>query len=110
MTLTDGSHSDSDEDANSVTRSGLVTELLVAELKELAAPERPVPVITTAVGPDADRDDVAGIARVTGGDGYEVSDPVEIRAVIQAVIRAVIRAVILQAIMAAGRNRHAARE
>ncbi|MFJ3940499.1 substrate-binding and VWA domain-containing protein [Streptomyces parvus] len=81
--LTDGS----DQDTNGISRSGLITEL-----KELVDPERPVPVIAIAVGPDADRDEVAEIARVTGGDGYEVSDPAEIQAVI------------LQAIMAAGQN------
>ncbi|MFD4020910.1 substrate-binding and VWA domain-containing protein [Streptomyces sindenensis] len=87
--LTDGSN----QDANGISRSGLV-----AELKELVDPERPVPVIAIAVGPDADRDEVAEIARVTGGDGYEVSDPAEIQAVI------------LQAIMAAGQNGRAAQE
>ncbi|WP_239008638.1 substrate-binding and VWA domain-containing protein [Streptomyces sp. Tue 6075] len=87
--LTDGS----DQDTNGISRSGLI-----AELKELVDPERPVPVIAIAVGPDADRDEVAEIARITGGDGYEVSDPAEIQAVI------------LQAIMAAGQNGRAAQE
>ncbi|MET9766534.1 substrate-binding and VWA domain-containing protein [Streptomyces sp. NPDC006415] len=87
--LTDGSNQDTD----GISRSGLV-----AELKELVDPERPVPVIAIAVGPDADRDEVAEIARVTGGDGYEVNDPAEIQAVI------------LQAIMAAGQNGRAAQE
>ncbi|MEU3067440.1 hypothetical protein ABZ712_11105 [Streptomyces sp. NPDC006906] len=100
MILTDGS--DSDQDANSVTRSGLVTVLLVAERRNSPTPSVPSPASRSRSAPTADRDDVAGIARVTGGDGYEVSDPVE--------IRAVIRAMILQAIMAAGQNRHAARE
>ncbi|MFD6659210.1 substrate-binding and VWA domain-containing protein [Streptomyces parvus] len=87
--LTDGSN----QDTNGISRSGLITEL-----KELVDPERPVPVIAIAVGPDADRDEVAEIARITGGDGYEVSDPAEIQAVI------------LQAIMAAGQNGRAAQE
>ncbi|MFD8444052.1 substrate-binding and VWA domain-containing protein [Streptomyces globisporus] len=87
--LTDGSNQDTD----GISRSGLVTEL-----KKLVDPERPVPVIAIAVGPDADRDEVAEIARITGGDGYEVSDPAEIQAVI------------LQAIMAAGQNGRAAEE
>ncbi|KAA6201221.1 VWA domain-containing protein [Streptomyces parvus] len=87
--LTDGSN----QDTNGISRSGLITEL-----KALVDPERPVPVIAIAVGPDADRDEVAEIARVTGGDGYEVSDPAEIQAVI------------LQAIMAAGQNGRAAQE
>jgi hypothetical protein len=87
--LTDGS----DQDENGISRSGLI-----AQLKELRDPERPVPVIAIAVGPDADRDEVAEIARITGGDGYEVSDPAEIQAVI------------LQAIMAAGQSGRAALE
>ncbi|MFJ4710357.1 substrate-binding and VWA domain-containing protein [Streptomyces anulatus] len=87
--LTDGSN----QDERSISRRGLI-----AELKALRDPERPVPVIAIAVGPDADRDEVAEIARVTGGDGYEVSDPAEIQAVI------------LQAIMAAGQNGLAAEE
>ncbi|MEU2574223.1 substrate-binding and VWA domain-containing protein [Streptomyces anulatus] len=87
--LTDGSN----QDERSISRSGLI-----AELKKLRDPERPVPVIAIAVGPDADRDEVAEIARVTGGDGYEVSDPAEIQAVI------------LRAIMAAGQNGLAAPE
>ncbi|MFJ9891251.1 substrate-binding and VWA domain-containing protein [Streptomyces sp. NPDC091287] len=87
--LTDGSN----QDERSISRSGLI-----AELKALRDPERPVPVIAIAVGPDADRGEVAEIARVTGGDGYEVSDPAEIQAVI------------LQAIMAAGQNGLVAQE
>ncbi|OCC08162.1 substrate-binding and VWA domain-containing protein [Streptomyces sp. PTY087I2] len=87
--LTDGSN----QDTNGISRSGLITEL-----KKLVDPERPVPVIAIAVGPDADREEVAEIARITGGDGYEVSDPAEIQAVI------------LQAIMAAGQNGRAAQE
>lgn len=87
--LTDGSN----QDSRGISRTGLIDEL-----KELADPDRPVPIIAIAVGPDADRDEVAGIARVTGGDGYEVSDPAEIQAVI------------LQAIMAVGQNGRAAPE
>ncbi|WP_198537099.1 MULTISPECIES: substrate-binding and VWA domain-containing protein [unclassified Streptomyces] len=87
--LTDGSNQDDD---------GISRSALTSRLKELADPERPVPVIAIAVGPDADRDEVAEIARITGGDGYEVSDPAEIQAVI------------FQAIMAAGQNGRAAQE
>ncbi|MEW1760916.1 substrate-binding and VWA domain-containing protein [Streptomyces cyaneofuscatus] len=87
--LTDGSNQDED---------GISRSALIAELKELADPERPVPVIAIAVGPDADHEEVAEIARITGGDGYEVSDPAEIQAVI------------LQAIMTAGQNGRAAQE
>ncbi|MFH8883352.1 substrate-binding and VWA domain-containing protein [Streptomyces californicus] len=89
VVLTDGSNQDED---------GISRSALVARLKELVDPERPVPVIAIAVGPEADRDEVAEIARVTGGDGYEVSDPAEIQGVI------------LQAIMTAGQNGRAGRE
>ncbi|MEU2823294.1 substrate-binding and VWA domain-containing protein [Streptomyces bacillaris] len=87
--LTDGSNQDED---------GVSRSALTARLKELADPERPVPIIAIAVGPDADREEVAEIARITGGDGYEVSDPAEIQAVI------------FQAIMTAGQNGRAAQE
>ncbi|MFJ2027396.1 substrate-binding and VWA domain-containing protein [Streptomyces sp. NPDC087897] len=89
VVLTDGSNQDED---------GISRSTLVAELKELVDPERPVPVIAIAVGPDADREEVAEIARVTGGDGYEVSDPADIQAVI------------LRAIMTAGQNGRAGQE
>ncbi|MFE2293131.1 substrate-binding and VWA domain-containing protein [Streptomyces sp. NPDC059452] len=87
--LTDGSNQDED----GISRSALITEL-----KGLTDSERPVPVIAIAVGPEADREEVAEIARITGGDGYGVSDPAEIQAVI------------LQAIMTAGQNGRAAQE
>ncbi|MFJ4971624.1 substrate-binding and VWA domain-containing protein [Streptomyces sp. NPDC088755] len=87
--LTDGSNQDED---------GISRSALIARLQELADPERPVPIIAIAVGPDTDREEVAQIARVTGGDGYEVSDPVEIQAVI------------LRAIVSAGQNGRAAQE
>ncbi|QNE78556.1 VWA domain-containing protein [Streptomyces finlayi] len=87
--LTDGSN----QDPRSISRSGLI-----ARLEELADPERPVPIIAIAVGPDADREEVAAMAEVTGGGGYQVSDPAEIQAVI------------LQAIMTAGQGGQAAAE
>ncbi|MCX5395736.1 VWA domain-containing protein [Streptomyces sp. NBC_00102] len=79
--LTDGSNQDDD----GISRTGLVQQL-----GTLVDPERPVPILAIAVGPDADREEVAEIAKVTGGGGYEVSDPAEIQTVI------------LQAIMTAG--------
>lgn len=87
--LTDGSN----QDPRSISRSALIDQL-----KTLADPERPVPIIAIAVGPDADREEVADIAEVTGGGGYQVTDPAEIQAVI------------LQAIMTAGQSGHAAGE
>ncbi|MER7728476.1 substrate-binding and VWA domain-containing protein [Streptomyces sp. NPDC096323] len=81
--LTDGSN----QDDHSITRSALI-----AELKKISDPERPVPLLAIAVGPDADREEVNDIAKVTGGGGYQVSDPAEIQAVI------------LQAVMTAGQS------
>ncbi|MEU3228193.1 substrate-binding and VWA domain-containing protein [Streptomyces sp. NPDC006976] len=81
--LTDGSN----QDERSISRSALIDEL-----KAIADPERPVPVLAIAVGPEADREEVDQIARVTGGGGYQVTDPAEIQAVI------------LQAVMTAGQN------
>ncbi|MFD5753426.1 substrate-binding domain-containing protein [Streptomyces sp. NPDC127033] len=71
--LTDGSNKDDD----SVSRGDLVEQL-----KKLADPERPVPLIGVAVGPDADRKELDAIARATGGAAYEVSDPADIQSVI----------------------------
>ncbi|MEU1087633.1 VWA domain-containing protein [Streptomyces sp. NPDC005576] len=78
--LTDGSN----QDDHGISRSGLIQQL-----KGVADPERPVPILAIAVGPDADREEVAEIAKVTGGGGYEVSDPAEIQSVIlQAIMTA----------------------
>ncbi|MGW7416792.1 VWA domain-containing protein, partial [Streptomyces sp. NPDC054863] len=71
--LTDGSN----QDSVSLSRS-----TLIARLKTLADPQRPVPLITIAVGPEADKDEVQQIARATGGGGYQVNDPAEIHSVI----------------------------
>ncbi|MET7370498.1 substrate-binding and VWA domain-containing protein [Streptomyces sp. NPDC005566] len=87
--LTDGSN----QDDHSISRSALIDRL-----KEVSDPERPVPIIAIAVGPDADRTDVTDMAEVTGGGGYEVSDPAEIQGVI------------LQAIMTAGQSGRGAQE
>ncbi|MBW5250976.1 VWA domain-containing protein [Streptomyces sp. P01-B04] len=81
--LTDGSN----QDDRSISRSALI-----AELKKITDPDRPVPLLGIAVGPDADREEVNEIAKVTGGGGYQVSDPAEIQAVI------------LQAVMTAGQS------
>ncbi|MEV7405145.1 substrate-binding domain-containing protein [Streptomyces sp. NPDC091267] len=87
--LTDGSN----QDDLSISRSALI-----AELKRIADPERPVPLLAIAVGPDADREEVNEIAKVTGGGGYQVNDPAEIQAVI------------LQAVMTAGQSGRGAEE
>ncbi|WP_030794314.1 substrate-binding and VWA domain-containing protein [Streptomyces sp. NRRL S-920] len=82
--LTDGANQDP---------AGISRSSLIAQLKELSDPERPLPVIAIAVGPEADKDEVEQIAAATGGSGHQVDDPAQIHAVI------------LEAIMKAGSNR-----
>ncbi|MFD8735127.1 substrate-binding domain-containing protein [Streptomyces sp. NPDC059618] len=71
VVLTDGVN----RDPGSISRSGLVSEL-----RKLADPERPVPLIAIAVGPDSDRREVDQIARATGGSGQRVNEPSQIHA------------------------------
>ncbi|MFF0228160.1 substrate-binding and VWA domain-containing protein [Streptomyces sp. NPDC004629] len=81
VVLTDGVN----EDPGSISRSALV-----AELEKLSDPERPVPLVVIAVGPEASRDEAARLAEATGGIAEMVDDPAQIHAVI------------LKAIVAAG--------
>ncbi|WP_128382199.1 substrate-binding and VWA domain-containing protein [Streptomyces cavernae] len=73
VVLTDGAN----QDPGSISRSNLITEL-----QKITDPERPVPLIAVAVGPDADRNEVEQIAKATGGSGHQVSDPSQIHSVI----------------------------
>ncbi|WP_435226500.1 substrate-binding and VWA domain-containing protein [Streptomyces sp. Tue6028] len=79
--LTDGVN----QDPGSISRSSLVDQL-----QRLTDPQRPVPLIAIAVGPDADRQEMEQIAKATGGSGHQVDDPSQIHSVI------------LKAIVAAG--------
>ncbi|MFF3486711.1 substrate-binding domain-containing protein [Streptomyces sp. NPDC002701] len=78
--LTDGVN----QDPGSISRSGLV-----AALRRLTDPERPVPMIAIAVGPAADRDELSEVAEATGGSGHSVTDPSQIHSVI---LKAVVKA------------------
>ncbi|MFF1813561.1 hypothetical protein ACFVXW_31390 [Streptomyces sp. NPDC058251] len=71
--LTDGVN----QDPGSISRSELV-----APLQKLTDPERPVPLIAIAVGPDADKEEAEQIAKATGGSGHQVNDPAQIHSVI----------------------------
>ncbi|MFC7260922.1 substrate-binding and VWA domain-containing protein [Streptomyces lutosisoli] len=71
--LTDGVN----QDPGSISRSSLV-----AELQKLTDPQRPVPLIAIAVGPDADKEEIEQIAKATGGSGHQVNDPSQIHSVI----------------------------
>ncbi|GAA2691906.1 substrate-binding and VWA domain-containing protein [Streptomyces lunalinharesii] len=63
---------------------------LVADLKRLADPKRPVPLVAVAIGPQADLAALNRIVAPTGGSAHQVDDPSQIHEVI------------LKAIMAAG--------
>ncbi|WP_406348927.1 substrate-binding and VWA domain-containing protein [Streptomyces sp. NBC_00144] len=80
VVLTDGVN----EDDHGISRSALI-----AKLRELTDPERPVPLIMIAVGPDTDRTEVEQVARATGGAGYQVSDPSQINSVLLKAVMAV---------------------
>ncbi|MER7762141.1 substrate-binding domain-containing protein [Streptomyces sp. NPDC097619] len=77
VVLTDGVN----EDPGSPTR-----DRLVALLRELADPQRPLPLIALAIGPDADLAELGPIAAATGGAAYRVSDPAQIHT---AILRAI---------------------
>ncbi|MEV7414004.1 substrate-binding and VWA domain-containing protein [Streptomyces sp. NPDC089919] len=78
--LTDGVN----EDPGSLTRAALVKRL-----EELRDPQRPVPLIALAIGPDADLGELGPIAAATGGGAYRVNDPTQIHTVILKAITAV---------------------
>ncbi|WP_406433343.1 substrate-binding and VWA domain-containing protein [Streptomyces sp. NBC_00631] len=79
--LTDGVN----QDPGSISRTALINEL-----RKLADPAKPVPLIVIAVGPEASRQEAQQMAGATGGSGHQVDDPSQIQTVI------------LQAIVAAG--------
>src|SRR5690606_26144587 len=79
--VTDGAN----EDPGSVSRKELLKKL-----DGLRDDDRPIPLITIAVGPDADKAACKEIAKATGGSAHQVNDPSQIHSVI------------LKAIMAAG--------
>ncbi|MFG2385985.1 VWA domain-containing protein [Streptomyces avermitilis] len=71
--LTDGAN----EDPGSISRSTLLTQL-----RKLADPRHPVPLIMIAVGPEAHRQEAERIAGATGGSGHQVDSPAQIHSVI----------------------------
>jgi Mg-chelatase subunit ChlD len=80
VVVTDGVN----EDPGSVSRSSLIRQL-----EDLSDPERPVPLIVIAVGPDTDKQEIDQVAAATGGSAHQVSDPADIHKVIlNAIIKA----------------------
>ncbi|MFI6770887.1 substrate-binding and VWA domain-containing protein [Streptomyces sp. NPDC050355] len=81
VVVTDGANDDA---------AGISLSALVGELEKLSSPDRPVPLIALAIGPEADESALDRIVAPTGGSAHRVSDPSQIHRVI------------LKAIMAAG--------
>jgi ABC-type Fe3+ transport system substrate-binding protein len=78
--LTDGTNQDPD---------GISRAALVKELQRRVDPDRPVPLIAIAVGPDADQAACRQIARATGGSAQRVNDPAQINtAMLKAIVAA----------------------
>ncbi|MDX6352647.1 MAG: hypothetical protein QOF84_7437 [Streptomyces sp.] len=78
--LTDGAN----EDSGSIS-----LDALTGRLKKLGDPERPIPLIAIAIGPDADKAACDRMAKATGGAAYRVSDPAQIH---QVLLKAVVDA------------------
>ncbi len=66
LLITDGKNQDN---------KGLSLQELLDRLKREARPDRPVPVISIAVGPDADANALRQISAVTGGRTFVARDP-----------------------------------
>lgn len=78
--LTDGANTD---------RSGVDLASLLSTLRSQSDPARPLPVITVAIGPDADVNTLKQISAATGGATYTVTQPDDIRgAFLDAIIKA----------------------
>lgn len=58
---------------------GVTLEQLLATLAAEQDPQRPVPVVTIAFGPDGDTEALAAISRATSGASYVAKDPGQIR-------------------------------
>ena len=63
------------------SENGQSLDQVVATLKAEAKADRPVPVITIAFGPDADRAALGAISSATGGAAYRATSPDQIHAV-----------------------------
>ena len=63
------------------SENGQSLDQVVATLKAEAKGDRPVPVITIAFGPDADRAALGAISSATGGAAYRATSPDQIHAV-----------------------------
>jgi Mg-chelatase subunit ChlD len=55
--------------------TGLTLDRLLAQLQREGRPDRPLPIIGVAVGPEADAEALERISQVTGGRTFVVRDP-----------------------------------
>jgi len=66
VVMTDGRNEDGD---------GIDLETLLAELRTLQDPRRPLPLIAIGIGPDASLDELTTMANATGGRAFTAPDP-----------------------------------
>ncbi|MCX4470373.1 substrate-binding and VWA domain-containing protein [Micromonospora sp. NBC_01655] len=67
--FTDGKNEDDD---------GISQQKLLAELKRIADPERPVQVVIIGIGADVSKAELESITKVTGGGSFVTEDPTKI--------------------------------
>ncbi|MBB4910811.1 substrate-binding domain-containing protein [Actinophytocola algeriensis] len=66
VVMTDGRNEDSD---------GIDLDTLLADLRALQDPRRPLPLIAIGIGPDASLDELTTMATATGGRAFTAPDP-----------------------------------
>ena len=69
VVITDGKNDDP---------AGLTRDQLLAQLREVADPQRPIQVILIGIGTDVTEADLSPIPQVTGGAAYVAADPAQI--------------------------------
>lgn len=68
-------------DGRNEVETGIDLPTVLQTLRAEADPTRPVPLITIALGPDADVDALTQMSQATGGRSYNANTPEDIRAV-----------------------------
>jgi hypothetical protein len=79
VVLTDGQNEDPD---------GITRATLLSRLRALADPKKPLPIVFIGLGPGVNQQELAQIARVTGGQAFVTPDPRRIRDVFLAALAA----------------------
>ncbi len=68
-------------DGENEDKNGISQPQLLAELKRLADPERPVQVVMIGIGEGVNKAELESITKVTGGGSFVTKDPTEIGAI-----------------------------